>query len=128
VRPASIGNLVLGATITANTISSCLLNPFDDDLRNLTQIRGLGGISLGLASGLVITENIIEANGRNQLDPVCGIFIGIGDQLEIHRNQIADNGAIETQHQAGTACGNACRKSHQDLFSSRGNVLDAAVS
>ena len=94
VRPAPSGNLVLGATISGNTISSCLLNPFDDDLRTLTQFRGLGGISLGLASGLLIAENIIEANGRNQLDPVCGIFVGIGDQLEIHRNQIVDNGAI----------------------------------
>jgi beta-lactam-binding protein with PASTA domain len=94
VRPAPSGNLVLGATISGNTISSCLLNPFDDDLRTLTQFRGLGGISLGLTSGLLIAENIIEANGRNQLDPVCGIFVGIGDQLEIHRNQIVDNGAI----------------------------------
>ncbi|MET0253378.1 MAG: PASTA domain-containing protein [Terrimicrobiaceae bacterium] len=94
VRPASIGNLVLGGTIVGNTISSCLLNPFNDDLRTLTQIRGLGGISLNLASALVVTENLIQANGKNHLDPVCGIFVGIGDQLEFHRNQIIDNGEI----------------------------------
>jgi hypothetical protein len=94
-RPVLTGNLVLGIAITRNTIRSCLLNPFDDDLRSLTQTRGLGGISLALASALVITENLIQSNGRNQLDPVCGIFVGIGDQLEIHRNQIIDNGAID---------------------------------
>ena len=94
-RPVLTGNPVVGIAITRNTISSCLLNPFDDDLRSLTQTRGLGGISLSLASALVITENFIQSNGRNQLDPVCGLFVGIGDQLEIHRNQIIDNGAID---------------------------------
>ncbi len=94
-RPVLTGNPVLGIAITRNTISSCLLTPFDDDLRSLTQTRGLGGISLALASALVISENTIQANGRNQLDPICGIFVGIGDQLEIHRNQIIDNGAID---------------------------------
>lgn len=94
-RPTATGNPMLGAVIKGNTIVNCLLNPFDDDLRSLAQTQGLGGISLDFASALVINENIIRANGRNQLDPVCGIFVGAGDQLEIHRNQIIDNGPID---------------------------------
>ncbi|MDJ0889918.1 MAG: PASTA domain-containing protein [Gammaproteobacteria bacterium] len=93
-RVLPTGNPIIGAEIYRNRISACLRTPFGDELRALTQTRGLGGISLGPASAVGIAENTIEGNGVNHLDPVCGIFV-VGDQLEIHRNQVIDNGVID---------------------------------
>ena len=91
---AQYGNPILGLLIEANRITRCLRNPFDEAMRALSQRRGLGGISLGLCEDLTIADNLIEGNGLSHLDPVCGIYVGFGEEVEITRNRIVSNGPL----------------------------------
>ena len=52
--------------------------------------------SLGLCENLRICNNIIEENGRNHLDPVCGIFVSYAGQAEINHNHVLNNGLLDT--------------------------------
>ena len=58
------------------------------------RLTGFGGISLGLAETVTIAGNRIEDNGRRHIDPVCGIFVVYGEQVEITDNLIRDNGVF----------------------------------
>jgi hypothetical protein len=91
---ALYGNPILGLLIEANRITRCLRNPFDEAMRALSQRRGLGGVSLGLCEDLTIADNVIEGNGLSHLDPVCGISVGFGEEVEITRNRIVSNGPL----------------------------------
>jgi hypothetical protein len=42
---------------------------------------------------LVVRENVIEDNGFDHLDPVCGIYLLHGEGVEIVNNRIFNNGA-----------------------------------
>ncbi len=54
---------------------------------------GYGGIQLADVEMLAIRDNIIEDNGPNHLDPVCGIYVLHAEGMEATRNRILNNGA-----------------------------------
>ncbi len=85
---------VLGLEIVGNHISACLLNVFDNALRARATSQGLGGISLGMCASLAIVDNHIEGNGVSAVDPVCGIFVAYGEEVEITHNRVVNNGAL----------------------------------
>ncbi len=98
--------LVLGAAvgftvnlqIRENHIRGCLRNQYDLKTEELSdRLRGIGGISLALCSGLVVRENRIELNGRSNQGPVHGVFVGYGTELDISNNQVLDNGLAQPQ-------------------------------
>jgi len=91
---AQYGNPVVGLLIKANRITRCLLNPFTEAMRAQSQTRGLGGISLGLCEDIDIVDNQIEGNGLSHIDPVCGIFVAFGEELQITRNRVVGNGPL----------------------------------
>lgn len=91
-----IGSFVINLKIQKdNHISHCLQN-FGQEVGSLLLLRGEGGISLGICENLTICDNQIEENGVNHLEPVCGIFVSYGGQVEISRNHILNNGLLDT--------------------------------
>lgn len=91
---ALLGCPIVGLVIRANTLTGNLRNPFDNALRQEVAVRGVGGISLGLVDDALITGNRVEKNGSSALDPLCGIFIQYGEDIDIHHNQVLDHGSI----------------------------------
>ena len=89
-----LGNPIVELMIRENRITNCLQNPFDTGLREESKTIGFGGISLGLCEDVSIVENYILQNGTSYTNPVCGIFILFGEQVDINHNKIIDNGAI----------------------------------
>jgi hypothetical protein len=71
-----------------------LLNPFDNALRSIASSQGLGGVSLGMCEALIIVDNVVEKNGVSGANPVCGIFVASGGDIEIARNRLVDNGPL----------------------------------
>ncbi len=97
---ALLGNPVLGLVIRANTLLDNLRNPFDNTLQAEAALRGLGGISLGLVDDALIADNRIEGNGHTAADPCCGIFVQLGEDLDIDHNQVLDQGQVPAGEQA----------------------------
>ncbi|KPF60808.1 hypothetical protein D621_01575 [beta proteobacterium AAP51] len=91
---ALLGSPVVGLVIRGNTLSSNLRNPFDNALRQEVLLRGVGGISLGLVDDALITDNRIENNASAAVNPHCGIFVQYGEDVDIQRNQVLDNGRV----------------------------------
>src|SRR5262249_27454137 len=91
---ARLGNPVVGLDIRLNRIVGCLQNPFDSALQAEAQVRGLGGISLGLCEDVAIVENRIEGNGTSAANPTCGIFVTHGEGVDITANRILGNGPL----------------------------------
>ncbi len=91
-RLAILGNPVIDLTIFNNRIERNLRTPFNAAMRDAARRIGFGGISLGLCETVAIMANRIEANGLRHIDPVCGIFVLFGEQVEITDNLIRDNG------------------------------------
>lgn len=85
--------------ISDNRLHDNLRNVFDRDLLDQAQLIGRGGISLALAESAVIRGNQIYANGVSALDPVCGIYVGWGNDLEIVDNSITDNGVVDAGYE-----------------------------
>lgn len=107
---AELANLVLTPLLDAthpvrdlvvsdNRLHDNLRNVFDRDLLDQAQFVGRGGISLALVESAVIRGNQIYANGASALDPVCGIYVGWGNNLEIADNHITDNGAVGARYE-----------------------------
>lgn len=91
---ALLGHPAVDLAILNNRIAGNLRTPFTAAMRDAAQTTGFGGISLGLAETVTIAGNRIEDNGRRHIDPVCGIFILYGEQVEITDNLIRDNGVF----------------------------------
>jgi hypothetical protein len=89
-----LGTPVVGLSIRGNQISGCLLNSFDVALRSRAAVQGLGGISLGMCEQLSIVDNQIEDNGVSAANPVCGIFVAYGEEVEITHNRVVNNGPL----------------------------------
>lgn len=89
-----LGCPILGLVIRDNLVTGNLRNPFDTAMRQDATLRGLGGISLGLVDDALIAGNRIEKNGSSALDPLCGIFVQYGEDLDIHHNQVLDHGTV----------------------------------
>jgi len=85
--------------ISDNRLHDNLRNVFDKELLDQAQLIGRGGISLALAESAVIRGNQIYANGVSALDPVCGIYVGWGNDLEIVDNSISDNGVVDARYE-----------------------------
>lgn len=88
---------VEGLEILGNTIQRCLWRSLEQVPQNMINSMGYGGISLGDVEYLVIKDNVIENNGSDHLDPICGIFVLHGEGMEISRNRIVNNGAKTDQ-------------------------------
>lgn len=98
-------NPVRDLVISDNRLHHNLRNPFDATLREQAQVLGRGGISLGMAESVVIRANAIQANGVSAVDPVCGIFVGWGNDMEIVDNTLADNGAVDERYERDRRAG-----------------------
>jgi hypothetical protein len=84
---------VHGLRIVENEIRRCLQRALAPIRRDFADTLGYGGIALADASFLEIRENIIEDNGPDHLEPICGIFLLHGEGVEITENRIYNNGA-----------------------------------
>ncbi|MCU0541833.1 MAG: carboxypeptidase-like regulatory domain-containing protein [Oscillatoriaceae cyanobacterium Prado104] len=91
---AIFGNPVIGLEIRENHIFNCFQTPINQALRDEVKVRGFGGISLGMCANLAIDRNRIESNGTSHINPVCGIFVTYGEQMDITHNWIAENGPL----------------------------------
>ena len=92
----AVTGFVVDLIIRRNHIFRCLINVFALEAADLgARTRGVGGISLGLCDNLIIHDNIIEENGLTYRGPAHGIFIIYGDQVDISRNQVRQNGPVE---------------------------------
>lgn len=76
-------------TIYRNRIETCALQiPPEKDFT----AAAFGGIVLAFCENALIGENRIENNGRSFFEPVCAIFILLGEKLAISGNHIINNG------------------------------------
>ncbi len=96
-----LGTPILDMQICENRISNCLRMPFDETMIKETTLswrgmpcRGFGGILLSWCEKITIKDNRIESNGRQHVDPVCGIFVFYVSEARIAQNYIFDNGPI----------------------------------
>ena len=89
-------------TIIGNDIRRCLRRPLAAIPADMVNSMGYGGISLADVEYLVIHDNVIEDNGPNHLEPICGIFVLHGEGIDISRNRILNNGE-KTDEPAKTA-------------------------
>lgn len=80
-------------SILGNIIRGCLRRPIEDIPAAMVNRAGYGGIALADVETLVVYDNTIENNGPRRIDPVCGIFVLLGEGIEIARNTIVNNGA-----------------------------------
>lgn len=92
MAPPGFRNPVVSLSIYRNHIHQCLQNSFDEVMRTEAREKGLGGISLSMCGHLSIGENRIEVNGINHIQPVCGIYVAYGEQVDITHNHISGNG------------------------------------
>ena len=79
-----------GLFIVENEITACPNRAITDLTQAQTVFMGYGAISLPDVAGTVIRDNQITNTGETLKDPVCGIFVLHGEQIEISRNQILD--------------------------------------
>jgi hypothetical protein len=80
-------------TIVANEIRYCLRRPLAEIPPVMLTQMGYGGIALADVDYLVVRENVIENNGPDFAQPVCGIFVLHGEGVDIAGNRIENNGA-----------------------------------
>jgi hypothetical protein len=99
---AQLGAPVIKLRILDNRIGRCLLNSFDAALRATVMVQGVGGISLGMCQALAIVGNHIEDNGTSGANPVCGIFVYYGEDVEITHNRVLGNGPLTPDVNAGS--------------------------
>ncbi|HEX2967424.1 MAG TPA: right-handed parallel beta-helix repeat-containing protein, partial [Syntrophorhabdaceae bacterium] len=94
------GNPAVNISIHRNHIFNCLQSPFiGNRIAGVTQL-GFGGISLGMCRHLSAHGNRIENNGIDYIHPVCGIFIGYGEHVDISHNYIVNNGPLSGNRDA----------------------------
>ncbi len=79
-----------GLFIIENEITACPNRPITALTQKQSVFMGYGAISLPDVAGTVIRDNQITNTGETLKDPVCGIFVLHGEQVEISRNQILD--------------------------------------
>jgi len=81
---------VNGLFIVQNEITACPNRAITELTKDQSAFMGYGAISLPDVAGLVVRDNQITNTGETLKDPVCGIFVLHGEQVEISRNQILD--------------------------------------
>jgi Family of unknown function (DUF6519) len=88
---------VVRLDILRNEIRGCLQRPIEAIPAAMLDSMGYGGISLADVEYLVVRDNLIEGNGPDHIQPVCGIFVLHGEGIDISRNRILHNGAKTAQ-------------------------------
>jgi predicted flap endonuclease-1-like 5' DNA nuclease len=91
--------------ILRNHIVNCLNNT-DYFKRDRANWVGFGGISLGICEGVSIHGNHIEKNGNTHNYPTCGVFVLIGETVDITRNLIVNNGSLNGELSQRISAGN----------------------
>jgi hypothetical protein len=91
--------------IADNRLHHNLQNPFTEAMRSEAQVIGRGGISLPIVESTVIRGNHVYENGPSAIDPVCAVFVGYGNDLEITDNVLAANGAASADTQENRRAG-----------------------
>jgi Family of unknown function (DUF6519) len=84
--------VVHGLRIAHNRITGCLRRVVAQAPSKTKLLLGYGGISLAFTTELEIESNVVEGNGRDWLNPVCGVFVLAVDGLLVQHNRIAGNG------------------------------------
>lgn len=84
---------VIHLDITGNRIHRCLWRPLAEVDEKLLEAVGYGAVAVADVTRLVIRENLIEGNGPDASEPVCGVFVLHGEAIEIAANRIVGNGA-----------------------------------
>lgn len=97
----NIENLV----IYRNTIQYCAQQTPEEKPESMLRESGFGGIVLDGCEDAIIRENIIEHNGPNQLEPVCGVLILYGEKIDISDNRIINNGPRKLNDDSGAKRG-----------------------
>jgi hypothetical protein len=86
--------------VEGNRIVKCVQLELGNQRSSALVSLGFGGISLLAVEDFVLRNNRIERNGRSFIEPVCGVFVGLGRGMNIESNVIADNGpGVETNQQ-----------------------------
>jgi hypothetical protein len=83
---------VNGLSIAGNEIRRCLRRALEPTEERMADRMGYGGVTLAQVERLVVCDNVIEDNGSDYLDPVCGVFVLSAEGAEISRNRIVNNG------------------------------------
>ncbi len=94
-----VANVVRDLMIRGNRIHDNLRAVLDDALRKEVQTIGQGGISLGLTESAVIADNLIYENGGSAVKPICGIFVGAGEDVQVTSNRITANGVLPDDYE-----------------------------
>jgi hypothetical protein len=89
-----LSGLIVDLSIRENRVFRCFQNSSDMAMRLVTELRGEGGISLGMCENLSICENTIKDNGRDHRHTACGIFVSYAAQANISGNKILNNGPL----------------------------------
>lgn len=89
-QPILIG--VHGLNIQSNLIQRCVRRRILPPPQAMQGLIGYGGIALATATDLRICDNEILRCGADHLEPICGIFALVVENLTIDRNRIRDNG------------------------------------
>lgn len=84
-------------TIYNNIIQYCAHHTPVEKPASMLDESGFGGVCIAGCEDAVIRENIIENNGRNQLQPVCGVLIVYGEKIDVSNNRIVNNGPANTE-------------------------------
>ena len=88
---------VEGLRIVANEIRGCLKRSLANIDAGMIDAMGYGGIALADVENLNVRHNLIEDNGPDHLEPVCGVFVLHGEGVDISDNRIVNNGAKTDQ-------------------------------
>ena len=99
---------ITGLWIVANEIAGCLRRTLTQYTTAQSTMLGYGGICLPDVSLVFIRDNIILNTGASLVDPVTGIFVLHGAQVEISRNQIQDTrdySSVSTESISGFRAG-----------------------
>jgi hypothetical protein len=88
---------VEGLTIVRNEIVGCLRRSLALIPSGMLSFMGYGGIALAACEDLVIVDNLIEDNGPDHLQPVCGVYVLLGVGVELASNRILNTGAKTTE-------------------------------
>ncbi|MEO1515433.1 MAG: DUF6519 domain-containing protein [Bacteroidota bacterium] len=91
-RRDGMGIHIQNLSIYRNTIRFCARQIPEEIADELEEIVGYGGIALSSCENARMEENLIEDNGLSFVDPICGIYVRNGEDIEISRNRILNNG------------------------------------
>ncbi len=96
---------VYGLDILGNELRDNLWRDLDVMPDDAQQYMGYGAIGLADVEALRIYDNVIEDNGPDHLQPICGIYVLHVEGLDICRNRIRNNGRQTTEDGDGAASG-----------------------